>query len=183
MQIVRLYILLSGLEYMRNRISIVIVLLIIALGFASCSERQSAEVLSREFEGEVWSRFDYLTASYNVVKAPMTADLVLEIVVSDVYPNIYPHGNADEGVFSISMSINAPDGSRRSRDYRYRLKDSQGNFKAEKVDGYYHYSLPLINEMSFGEAGEYVFKIENKYPIDPLCGFKSLSINCLQIKK
>ena len=156
----------------------------IALGFVSCSEKQNADVLSREFEGEMWHRFDYLTASYNVVKAPMTADLVLDVEVSDVYPNVYPyHEDDSEGNLTIVMTIISPDGSQRSREYNYRLKDKDGNFKSEKVNGYYHYSLPLINEMNFSTSGEYVFNIENKYTKDPLYGIKSFKINCLEIKK
>lgn len=153
-----------------------------ALCLLSCSVRQDGNVLSREFQGEVWSRFDYLTASYNVVSAPMTADLVMEIAVSEVYPNIYQYHN-DNSAFTIVMTVSAPDGSRRSREFSFRLKDSDGNFKSEKVDGYYHYELPLINEMTFNEMGEYEFKIENKYPKDPLYGIKYLNIKCVQIKK
>lgn len=172
----------SAFKYMKYRVYIFIGLIIIALGCFSCSEKQNSNVLSREFEGEVWPRFEFLTASYNVVKAPMTADLVLDIEVSDVFPDIYPYSEADFGILSFAMTINAPDGSRRSREYTFRLKDNDGNFKAEKIDGYYHYSLPLISGMCFNVKGDYEFKIENKYHKDPLYGVKCLKINCLQIK-
>lgn len=158
----------------------VIVLIFFMISLISCSKKQDSLVLSKEFQGETWSRFDYLEATYNVVKAPMTADLVMDIDVSDVYPNIYPY-HSDEGeLFEIVLSISAPDGSRRARGYKFRLKDKEGNFKSEKVDGYYHFELPLINEMSFNDNGDYFFKVENKYSKDPLCGIKSLNINCLQ---
>lgn len=183
MQFVRIYNSSQVFKLMRKSFYILIGLIMIALGFVSCTEKQSADVLSREFDGEIWHRFDYLTASYKVVKAPMTADLVLDVVVSDVYPNVYPNHDDDDGCLTVAMTITSPDGSRRSREYFYRLKDKNGNFKSENVDGYYHFSLPLINEMSFSEKGEYVFKIENKYSKEPLCGIKSLNINCLQIKK
>ena len=165
------------------KINLFIGLIMMVLGLFSCTGKQNAEVLSREFEGEMWRRFDYLTVSYEVVKAPMTADIVLEIEVSDVYPNVYPRHDEEDELFSITMSVKSPDGGSRIREYNYRLKDKDGNFKAEKTDGYYHFSLPLINEMTFGEKGEYVFRIENKYSKDPLYGIKSLKINCLQIKK
>lgn len=168
---------------MCKRVYILIGLIMIMLGFVSCSKEQNADVLSREFEGEIWHRFDILTASYNVVKAPMTADVVLDVEVSDVYPNSYQYQDEENNFLSIAMTISGPDGSRRTREYHYRLRDDEGNFKSEKVDGYYHYSLPMINEMSFNERGEYVFKIENKYSKEPLCGIKSLKINCLEIKK
>ena len=168
---------------MGKRVYILIGLIMIALWSVSCSEKQGSDVLSREFDGEIWHRFDYVMASYKVVKVPMTADLVLDVEVSDVYPNVYPYHDDDNGNLTIEMTITYPDGSRRSREYFYRLKDKDGNFKSEKIDGYYHYSLPLINEIGFNERGEYVFKIENKYSKDPLCGIKCLKINCLEIKK
>lgn len=183
MQIVKTSVFVTVIKLMRKGFFILIGLIIITLGVVSCKEEQGADVLSREFDGEIWHRFDYLTASYKVVKAPMTADLVLEVEVSDVYPDNYPYHSDDDECLTIDMTISYPSGSRRSREYFYRLKDKDGNFKSEKVDGYYHYTLRLINEMSFDERGEYVFKIENKYSKEPLCGIKSLKINCLQIKK
>lgn len=161
---------------------IFIIMIITALSMVSCAKKQESVVIAKNFEGEVWGRFDYLEADFNVEKAPMTADLVMDIDISDVFPNIYPYHGADDGLFVIALSINAPDGGRRSREYKFRLKDNYGNFKSEKIDGYHHFELPLINEMSFSENGEYKFKIENKYPKDPLYGIKCLNINCLQIK-
>lgn len=167
---------------MKGKHNIVFLLTMFVLCMLSCSVKQDSDVLSKEFGGEVWGRFDYLTASYYVVSAPMTADLVMEIAVSDVYPNVYQYHN-DDGALTIVLTVNAPDGSRRAREFVFRLKDKDGNFKSEKVDGYYKYELPLINEMSFNEIGEYEFKVENKYSKDPLCGIKYLNIKCVQIKK
>ena len=168
---------------MKNWLKLFIGLIMITLGFVSCSTKQNPDVLSHEFDGEIWHRFDNLNATYNVVKAPITADLVLEIEVTDIYPDIYQYSSDDEGKFTIEMTIDGPDGSRRTREYTYHLKDKDGNFKSQKVDGYYRFELPLINEMSFRTKGEYVFNIENKHSKEPLYGIKKLSINCLQIKK
>lgn len=173
----------SQLNKVIKRLHIFIAVIIIVLGCASCSEKQDGMVLSKDFQGEIWNRFDYLYATYNVVAAPMTADLVMEMEISDVFPNIYPYYDDESGIFAITLSINAPDGSSRARDFRFRIKDSEGNFKSERVNGYYHFELPLIHEMSFNENGEYHFKIENKYSKDPLYGIKSLNINCLQIRE
>ena len=168
---------------MKNRLNIFILLIVYVLGSASCSgnssEKQDSVVLSKDFQEEMWGRFDYLEASYNVQNAPMTANLVMEIEVSDVYPNIYPYHDDDNGVFTVAFSINAPDGSRRSRELNFYLKDKEGNFKSENVNGYYHFELPMIDEMRFNEAGDYNFKVENKYSKDPLYGIKKLVIKCL----
>ena len=181
MQIVKIYAVFMRIAKEKRHFGFFIALIIFALSLVSCAEKQDSNVLSRDFQGETWGRFDYLEASYNVVKAPMTADLVMDIDVSDVYPNIYPYHGSENEMFVIVLSIEAPDGSTRAREYKFRLKDREGNFKSEKVDGYYHFELPLINEMSFSEKGEYHFKVENKYSKDPLYGIKSLNINCLQI--
>lgn len=166
----------------KHWLDIYIALIILTLGLCSCSKQQDGEVIVRDFDGEMWGRFDYIETTYNVVKAPITADLVMEIEVSDVYPNIYPYHEGNDGLFPIALSINAPDGSSRSREFNFKLKDKDGNFKSEKVNGYYRYELPLIGEMSFDDVGEYHFKIENKYSKDPMYGIKRLSVNCLQIK-
>jgi gliding motility-associated lipoprotein GldH len=165
-----------------KRIGIITALALImtTLCLVSCTKKQNDVVISVDFDKEMWRRFDYLNATYNVKKAPMTADLVLFVTVSESFPDIYPY--QDDGSLTMTMTIDSPDGSRRSREYKFRLKDSEGNFKSEMVDGYYNYELPLISEMSFREAGDYVFKIENKYSKDPLFGIKRLSIKCLQTK-
>ena len=60
------------------------------------------------------------------------------------------------------------------------LKDEDGNWKADKrEDGCYVFKLPIISEMTFGEDGTYNFKIENKYPKDPLYGVKSITLRCI----
>lgn len=71
--------------------------------FVSCSEKQDDIIISRQFENEQWNRFDYLESDYNVVKAPMEGDVVMEVVLSEVYPNIYPYHD-NHGVFSINMT-------------------------------------------------------------------------------
>ena len=111
----------------------------------------------------------------------MEGDVVMEVVLSEVYPNIYPYHD-NNGVFSINMTVSTPDGGRRSRDYNFNVKDKDGNWRSEKKDGYYRFELPLNNEMSFNEIGDYHFVIENKYPKDPLYGVKSVEIKCTQIK-
>lgn len=141
----------------------------------SCSKKQDDIIISTKFQGETWGRFDYLTAFYEVRKAPMTADVILEVVVNDDYPSKYPN-HQDDGSFKINMTIKTPEGGSRSRDYSFNLKDKDGNWKSEKINGCYTFNLPLISKMTFGEKGDYQFKIENKYPKDPLCGIISLKI-------
>lgn len=166
---------------LKKKLDIFIALIIFVLSFVSCSEsateKQDSVVLSRDFQGETWARFDFLEGTYAVSNAPMTADLVLEIDVTDDYPNVYPHPENDKAEFAITLSVNAPDGSGRNFDFSTRLKDNNGKFKSENVNGSYHFEITLLDDMSFGENGEYRFKIENKYSKDPLYGIKKLKVS------
>lgn len=168
---------------MKKFFSASIILILIAIAMTSCFKKQDSNVISREFPKEQWGRFVLLETDFEVVKAPITADLVMEIAVTDEYPSLYPSRDANVGLFTFMLSVIAPDGSKRVREYSFHLKDDNGKFKSEKVDGYYHFELPIINEMRFREVGKYHFKIENKYSKDPLYGIKSLDVKCLQIKR
>jgi len=154
-------------------------LILIALVFLKCSGIQNEEVVvSKDFVDEQWGRFENVNVSYNVVKAPTTVDVVMEVTVSDDFPNVYSYYKT-EGTFAFCMSFEGADGSRRAREFSFSLKDKDGNWKSEKTDGYYHFQFSLINELNINEIGEYKFNIENKYPKDPLYGIKNMTLKCV----
>lgn len=154
-------------------------LIALSVGLTSCSKNSNEIVIDREFTNEEWARFDYLQGDFIVKDAPEKHDVIMEVVVSEVFPNIYK-AHQNNGILSINITITNPEGNgNRSRDYNFRLKDKDGNWKAERVNGYYTFKLPIINEMTFTEEGTYRFKIENKYTKDPLYGIKSLTVKCI----
>lgn len=155
-------------------------MIIIALSFVSCSDTQNYLVLSQDFEGEKWSRFDVITAEYNVVR-PMTVDVFMELTLSDDFPNVYPFYKND-GDMPFCMYLEFPDGNHRVKDYKYSLKDKSGNWKSEKIDGYYHFDISLMSELNISESGICKFVIENKYSKDPLYGIKNMTIKCVPSK-
>lgn len=149
------------------------------IGLSSCSSKHNDIVINKDFSNEVWSRFDYLYGDFNVKKSPAEYDVVMEVAVSDIFPNIYEN-HQDNSTLSVNLTIVNPDnGGTRSRNYNFNLKDKDGNWKAEKTDGYYIFKLPMIGEMTFTEEGTYQFQLENKYSKDPLYGIKSLTIRCI----
>lgn len=158
------------------------ILLLMTFVFSSCSDHQDNIVIFKEFTNQEWGRFEYLSGDFNVNKPQQKYDVVMEIVVNDQYPNIYE--TYQEGCpFLFNMTIKNPDGNgNRSRDYKFTLKDQDGNWKADNKNGHYSFKLPVIGEMTFTEKGTYNFKIENKYPKDPLYGIKSLRIECIKSK-
>lgn len=148
---------------------------------SSCSKKSDNIVISNNFQNEEWPRFEYLNGEMKIDKAPVKYDVIMEIAVSDEYPNIYNVQDDCSLLFNLTIK-NPEDSGSRSRDYRFTLKDKDGNWKADKVDGYYVFRLPIISEMTFSEKGLYNFKLENKYPKDPLYGIKSLSLMCVESK-
>lgn len=148
----------------------------------SCSNNNDNIVINKEFENQEWSRFDFLEGSINVDKVPVKYDIVMEIMVSEIYPSAYEN-HRENSSFNFNMTIKNPNGSgARSKDYNYNLKDKDGNWKSEKQGEYYIFKLPLITEMTLGEEGIYNIKIENKFPKDPLQGIKSLTLKYNQSK-
>ena len=161
---------------MRYRLGLLLVLLI---SLASCSNRNNDIVIHKDFENEEWSRFDYLSGTFDVKKAPAKYDVIMEVTVTDVFPNVY-ESHHDGSALSFNLTIHNPEGNgSRSRDYNFKLKDNDGNWKSERVNGYYHFKLPIIGEMTFTEEGSYTFKLENKYHKDPLYGIKDITIRCI----
>lgn len=164
-----------------TRFLIAIAVIIIALGVVSCSDKQDTLVMSKDFAEEKWGRFDFLKVDYNLLKAPATVDVIMELTVSEDFPNVYPFYKNDKEML-FCMSVEFPDGSHRVRDYKYPLKDRDGNWKSEKIDGYYHFKFMLISEVNISESGICKFTIENKYSKDPLCGIKNMTIRCVPSK-
>lgn len=158
------------------------ILLLLSLFFSSCSSKQDNIVIFREFKNLEWERFEYLQGDFNVEKPSQKYDIIMEVSVNENYPNVYEtHQNDCPLLFNLT--IKNPEGKgARSRDYRFMLKDKDGNWKADKKNDCYVFRLPIIGEMSFSEKGIYTFKVENKYPKDPLYGIKSVTLKCVNSK-
>ncbi|MBO5956036.1 MAG: hypothetical protein J6Q39_00605 [Bacteroidales bacterium] len=156
--------------------------LLLSLFLSSCSNKQDNIVIYREFGNQEWERFEYLTGDFNVNKTSQKYDVVMEVTVNDNYPNVYENHQSDAPLL-FNLTIKNPDSNGgRSKDFRFTLKDKDGNWKADKKNGYYIFRLPVMSEMSFSENGIYSFKVENKYPKDPLQGIKSIKIECVTSK-
>lgn len=157
---------------MRNLSYIAFVFLLV---FSSCTNMKDNNIIIKEFQNEEWSRFEFLEGSIEIKKVPITFDVVMELVVSDQYPSFYELHQKD-GLFMFNLTVRDSDGIYRTNDYRFRLKDKDGYWNAEKKDGYYTFHLPVINEITLSDSDIYKFTIENKYSKDPVQGIKSLTL-------
>lgn len=164
---------------MRYFINIIIISLLL---FSSCTKVQNNNIIiDKAFQNEEWSRFEFLEGQIEVKKVPAKYDVVMEVVVTDQYPNTYEMHQKD-GSFLFNLTVYNSNGLYRSRDYKYRLKNSEGFWNAEKKNGYYTFHLPVMNELTLDDSDTYKFTIENKYSKDPLQGIKSLTLKYINTK-
>jgi len=140
----------------------------LCLSFVCCSHPQNDGVLlHREFYQSVWERFDYVKSSVTIDE-PTTFDLNLRLC----FTNDYPYENISL-VFTVFSADNTP---YRSKGYKFRVKDPEGNWNSELVNGNYTFELPINKALQLTEAGTYQFQIEQKMPVTPLVGVKELTL-------
>ena len=128
-------------------------------------QTNNKELLQRSFYETIWERFDYVTNEVNITK-PTTYDLSLRISFTDDYPY-----NDISLVFTV---FDEKDNPYRAKGYKFNLKDAEGHWNVEKVDGCYSFNLPINKKLSITEPGKYKFRMEQKMPITPVIGVKEL---------
>lgn len=142
--------------------------IVFVIGLHSCNTGGSNKVLlSRSFPTMTWERFDFVKENIEITKAT-TYDLVLNASFDPTYTYDYL-----SVVFTVFDDHDHPF---RTKAYQFRLKDKDGSWKSELVDGSYHFTFPINSELTLNEPGVYCFQLESHMPITPLNGIKDVSI-------
>lgn len=128
---------------------------------------KNGDVIHREFYQTAWERFDYVSNTVEL-NEPTTYDLGLRISFTDDYP--YDQISL---VFTVFTSDGTP---YRSKGYKFRVKDTEGHWNSELVDGCYTFELPINKALQLTEADTYKFQIEQTMPVTPLVGVKELTL-------
>lgn len=138
------------------------------LSLLGCGQQANdKKLLQRNFYETVWERFDYVTNDM-IIDEPTTFDLSLSISFTDDYPY-----NDISLVFTV---FDESDNPYRAKGYKFNLKDGEGHWNVEKVDGCYTYTLPINKQLMITEPGKYQFRLEQKMPITPVVGVKALTL-------
>lgn len=124
-------------------------------------------MLHRDFFETVWERFDFVKDNIEIT-AETSYDLSLKIVFTDDYPY-----NDISMVFTVFTGNGEP---YRSKGYKFNLKDEEGKWNVERMNGCYTFILPINKDFRIVDAGTYTFQIENRMPITPLVGVKELTL-------
>ena len=130
-------------------------------------QTKDAELLHRSFYNSAWERFDYVRNEIEIKEAT-SFDLSMKISFTDEYPY---------DVFSMVFTVFDQDGEPyRSKGYKFKLKDAEGHWNSERVDGCYTFEMPINKALQITDAGKYCLQVENRMPKTPLVGVKELTI-------
>ena len=102
------------------------------------------------------------------MKKPMSYDLVLSATFTPEDPFDY---------FEIAFTVfDNHDHPLRAKNYQFKLKDRDGIWNSELVEGEYRFTFPINSALTLNEPGQYKFQIENRMPITPLLGIKEVKL-------
>lgn len=125
------------------------------------------ELLHRDFYETLWERFDFVKNEVTI-KESTTFDLNLHLSFTDDYPY---------DIISLVFTVFDEEGTPyRSKGYKFKLKDQEGNWNAEKFDGCYSFELPINKSLQISDPGVYCFQMEYRMPKTPIIGIKSLTL-------
>ena len=147
---------------------ITMMLLALCCCLISCDpQKNGKELIQRNFYNDTWERFDYVVKDVEIDK-PTTFDLSMQISFTDDYPYDF---------IDLIFVVFTPEGDRyRAREYRHKLKDKEGHWNADGVDGVHTFVLPINKELQINDTGTYRFQLEQKMPITPVVGVKELTL-------
>lgn len=106
----------------------------------------------KKFDNSSWNRFDILEFEFPVQKKDAL----------DFYLVLQHHADFHSATIDINITIYTPDGEMRSRDYHFKLKDSNLNWKGDEMNDTLNIQLPIRKELLFNKGGICKVKIENK---------------------
>lgn len=138
------------------------------IGLIAChSNRNGNALISRNFPTLSWERFDFLEETLDLKKS-VSYDLVLSATFTPEYPFDY---------FEMAFTVfDDHDHPLRAKNYQFKLKDRDGVWKSELVEGEYRFTFPVNSNLTLNEPGKYKLQIENRMPITPLQGVKEIKL-------
>lgn len=138
------------------------------IGLVAChSNRNGNALISRNFPTLSWERFDFLEETLDLKKS-VSYDLVLSATFTPEYPFDY---------FEMAFTVfDDHDHPLRAKNYQFKLKDRDGVWKSELVEGEYRFTFPVNSNLTLNEPGKYKLQIENRMPITPLLGIKEIKL-------
>lgn len=138
----------------KTRLSSTLFAFVLLVLIASC---QQPQVFSEKkvFENQIWNRFDFLEYDFLIENPDITYDVSLGFTHLNAYYTDH---------LTANITFFMPDGSMRSRDYTFKLKNAQLEWLGLNEKGIINHQLSVIEGIKFPEKGNYKIRIESKMP-------------------
>ena len=118
---------------------------------AGCGQRKPVSQVYH-FKNATWERFKHLNFELPVENTRQQYDLTLVMRYSD---------KLSENALPVNVVMITPEGEERIKEYTFFVKDNNGNFAGNPVNGIYQMVIPIRKEVRFGKKGMVKFEIEN----------------------
>lgn len=105
-----------------------------------------------KMENVSWNRFDIQN-----FEVPVEKDDVFDFYLAIRHHTDFPYKKV-----WVNVTFYKPDGSMRSRDFDFDLKDENGEWLGDGMGELWDIELPVHNEMTFNQSGTCRVRIENK---------------------
>ena len=106
----------------------------------------------KTFDKISWNRFDILQ-----FEVPVNAGDYLDFNLALRHHTYFPYGYID-----ANITFYPPGGGMRSADYHFKLKDKNGDWKANGMGELWDIELPIRDSLYFNKDGICKVRVENK---------------------
>lgn len=120
-----------------------------------------------EFEDLIWNRFNHIIHEFSIDDLSATYDLKVLFTHTESYTTDH---------ISMNITLYFPGGGMRSRDYEFKLQDSQLQWLGEFKNGIYTNEFLVISGVRFPDEGVSEIRIENKMTKFNTLGVASLGV-------
>ena len=146
------------------KIHFVFIIAMLSVLLVSCGKKPQF-LAGKTFENSIWNRFDILEYDFDIENTSKNYDFILETTINEQFP---------VETLPLNITIYYPDGGKRSRDYDFRLKDAEKNWKGTVEGNKIKFEIPINRGMSLSRKGIYQIRIENKYTKYNLPGIENM---------
>lgn len=131
-----------------------LVCILLAVFFLSSCDNTAVFKEIRKFENLSWNRMNI-----QYFEVPVAKGDVLDFYLFLRHYTDFPYDK-----LFVSITFYSPDGTMRSGEYDFELKNKNGKWKADGMGDLWDIELPIIDGMRFGSEGICKVRVENKYP-------------------
>lgn len=132
-----------------------VAMILLAAIFSGCKKQDQLEQFHK-FDTTVWERFDLVNFVFPLTDVKQSWNIYLVLRYNDDFQG---------RVLPLNIEMVTPSGDSRVRDYNLFLRSvNNDEITGEIKDGFYELKTLTHPQMSFSEAGNCAFEIENLNP-------------------